>query len=79
MLTSAEPFVSRSAIQATARKFWVFEAADYLVERGIYPIHELPWAMAHAKRLASLNTDEGGELMVSPREAVDEDLEYEPS
>lgn len=77
MLT-VEP-VSRSARQATERKFWIMEAADYLVALNVYEIDELPWAMAHAKRLAARYTDEGGELMESPTQAVNDDLAYEPS
>lgn len=55
------------------------EAADYLVERGVYTYGELVQAYVHAKRLAAVNTDEGGELMESPKQVVDDDLAYEPS
>jgi len=71
--------VTRSARQATERKFWVQEAADYLVQTGVYGPEERDEAVAYADRLAYANTDEGGELMDPPKVRVDDDLAYVPS
>lgn len=67
---------TRSERQATERKFWVQEAADYLVKLGFFGPEERPEAVEYATRLVFTNTDENGELTDSPKDAVDEDLSY---
>lgn len=79
LIVSSDLYTSRSARQAVERKFWALEAADYLVSRGVYSKDKLHLALAHAKRLVARNTDEGGELLESPQQVVDDDLAYEAS
>lgn len=71
--------VTRSERQAVERKFWIIEAAEYLIEKGVFAPHELDQARGYAGHLAYRNTDEGGELMEPPRQFVDDDLCYEAS
>lgn len=68
--------VTRSERQAAECKVWVQEAADYLVHLGVYGPEELQHAHEYASNLCSQYRDDGGELMDTPKDAVDEDLTY---
>lgn len=68
--------VTRVSRQAAERKYWKQEAADLLVLKGVCGPDELEAAVEYAESLMYRNIDEGGELMVSPKEAVDDDLIY---
>lgn len=70
---------TKSEFQAAARKFWIIEAAEYLISKGLYSSHELEQAREHAASLAYMCTDENGELLESPAEFVEDTLSYEAS
>ena len=65
--------VSQRSVQ---RKFWKLEAADLLILKGVCGPDELEAAAEYAESLMYRNVDENGELLVSPKEAVDDDLIY---
>lgn len=58
------------------RKYWKQEAADLLILKGVCGPEELVEAAEYAESLMYRNVDEGGELMASPQEAVEDDLVY---
>lgn len=69
----------RPARQAAERKYWKQEAADHLILRGIYGPEEQEEALEYAETLCYRSLDESGELLVGPKEAVNDDLAYVPS
>lgn len=71
--------VTRVARHTAERKQWKQEAADYLVQLGIFGPDETEQAWDYADRLCYHSRDEGGELFMSAKEAVDEDVAYVPS
>jgi hypothetical protein len=62
--------------QAAERKYWKQEVADLLILMGIFGPEEPATAAVYASRLMYRNLDEGGELTVSPKEAVEDDATY---
>lgn len=67
---------SRVSRHSAERKYWKQEAADLLILKGVCGPDELEAAAEYAESLMYRNVDESGELMVSPKEAVDDDLIY---
>ncbi|QNO00492.1 hypothetical protein phiPsa347_010 [Pseudomonas phage phiPsa347] len=66
----------RSHRQAQERREWIDEAVVYLLALGIYAQDEITDAANLAIYLFSSARDEGGEIMYSAKEAVDEELTY---
>lgn len=69
-------FESRSDRQNRERVVWVAEAVAYLIALGVYAPDELEGANDLADNLWWYARDEGGEMMYSAKEAVDEELTY---
>lgn len=67
---------TRVSRQSAERKYWKQEAADLLILKGVCGPDELVEAAEYAESLMYRNVGEGGELMASPKEAVDDDLIY---
>jgi hypothetical protein len=65
--------------QAAERKYWKQEVADLLILTGMFGPDEQAAAGIYATSLMYRNLDEGGELIVSPKEAVEDDYSYEES
>lgn len=62
--------------RAAERKYWRQEAADLLILKGVCGPDELEAAAEYAESLMYRSIGDGGELLVSPKEAVDDDLIY---
>ncbi|MNC03756.1 hypothetical protein D3C81_1070710 [compost metagenome] len=62
--------------QAAERKYWKQEVADLLILMGIFGPEEPATAAVYATKLMYRNLDENGELMVSPKEAIEDDCNY---
>jgi hypothetical protein len=69
-------FVTRSERQAAERREWIADAVGYMIGLGIYAQEEVYDCFALAESLEYHARDEGGELMFSAKEAVDEELTY---
>lgn len=69
-------FESRSDRQAREAKAWVEEAVTYMLAIGLYAQEEISEAVDLAENLHWWARDEGGEMMYSAKEAVDEELTY---
>lgn len=67
---------TRHERQAIERSVWIMEAAAYMVDSGLYAVEEWEQAVELASNLHYHNRDEGGEMMASPKEAVDEEITY---
>ena len=67
---------SRLCRQSTERKYWMQEASELLILKGVFDSHWRLEAAEYAESLTYRNLDENGELMVSPSEAVEDDLIY---
>lgn len=62
--------------QAQERKEWIVDAVWYLLDIGIYTQDEIYDAWSLAESLHWHGKDEGGEMMFTPKESVDEELSY---
>jgi hypothetical protein len=69
-------FVTRTERHAAERKEWIADAVGYLIGLGIYAQEEVDGCFALAESLEFHARDEGGELMYTAKEAVDEELSY---
>lgn len=56
-------YIPRHVRQKIERDAWVDDAADYLVEIGVYKADKFQYASDRAKAFMHWNIDEGGELM----------------
>ena len=56
-------YVPRELAQYITRSAWVDDAADYLIEIGIYNPDEFNYACERVKAFMHWNIDEGGELI----------------
>ena len=64
------------SLRSVERKYWKQEAADLLILKGVCGPDELEAAAEYAESLMYRSIGEGGELLLSPKEAVDDDLIY---
>jgi hypothetical protein len=55
--------VPREVTRHITRSAWVDDAADYLIEIGVYKAEEFRYACDRAKAFMHWNVDEGGELV----------------
>lgn len=69
-------FVTRSARQAVERMEWIADAVAYMISIGLFAQEEIYDCVALAESLHYHSKDEGGEMMYSAKEAVDEELTY---
>lgn len=69
-------FESRSDSQARERKAWIADAVAHMIMIGLYAQEEVYEAVDLAENLHYSNRNEGGEMMCSAKEAVDEELTY---
>ncbi|UAW53462.1 hypothetical protein QGX15_gp014 [Pseudomonas phage psageK4e] len=72
----AVTFVTRSDRQAAERKEWIADAVAHMISIGLYAQEEVDQAYELADNLHYHSKDEGGEMMYSAKEAVDEELTY---
>jgi hypothetical protein len=72
----AVAFETRSDRQARIRKEWIADAVGYLIGLGVYAQEEVEQAYELADNLHWHAKDEGGEMMYTAKEAVDEELTY---
>lgn len=68
--------LAQVTLRATERKYWKQEAADLLILKGVCGPDEIEAAAEYAESLMYRNLGVGGFLLVSPKEAVDDDLIY---
>ena len=69
-------FETRTQRRARERKVWIEQAVAYMIEIDIYAQEEVEQATNLAENLHFHCKDEGGEMMCSPKDAVDEELRY---
>ncbi|QNN99975.1 hypothetical protein phiPsa267_009 [Pseudomonas phage phiPsa267] len=72
----AVAFETRSERQLRIRKEWIADAMTYLFAIGIFAQEEISDCYDLADNLHWHSKDEGGEMMYSAKEAVDEELTY---
>lgn len=68
--------ITRTERQVAERKEWVAEAMTYMFSLGIFAQEEISDCHYLAHSLHFSARDEGGEMMYSAKEAVDEELTY---
>ena len=68
--------MERGERQSLERKEWIADAVAYLLAIGVYAQEEVYEAFYLAESLQYHSRDEGGEMMYSAKEAVDEELSY---
>ncbi|UAV89609.1 hypothetical protein [Pseudomonas phage COT4] len=68
--------VTRSERQAAEAREWIADAVGYMIMIGLYEQKEIYDAVDLAENLHYHSRDEGGEIMYSAKEAVDEELTY---
>ncbi len=68
--------VTRAERQAAERREWIADAVGYMISIGLYAQDEIYDALDLAENLHYHSVDEGGELMYSAVDAVDEELTY---
>lgn len=68
--------VTRSERQAAEAREWIADAVQYMIMIGLYAQEEIYEAVDLAENLHYHNRDEGGEMMSSAKEAIDEELTY---
>jgi 3-deoxy-D-arabino-heptulosonate 7-phosphate (DAHP) synthase len=64
------------ALRSVERKYWKQEAAELLIIKGVCSPQDTEAAQEYAESLMYRNLDETGVLLVSPQEAVDDDIIY---
>jgi hypothetical protein len=74
-MTGAQ-FETRSDRQAREHRDWVATGVAYLIGLSIYAVEEQDEAKDLMECLWWDSRDEGGEMMCTPQEAVDEELTY---
>lgn len=67
---------TRTQRQARERKVWIEQAVAYMIEIGLYAQEEVEQASDLAESLHLHCKDEGGEVVDSPKEVIDEELTY---
>ncbi|MND53815.1 hypothetical protein D3C80_448630 [compost metagenome] len=68
--------LTRADRQALERDQWMREAADYLVSLGVFEDIKDNRLWQLVDSLHHHSKDEGGEMMYTAKEAVDEELTY---
>lgn len=68
--------VTRSERQAAEAREWIADAVGYMIMIGLYAQEEISDATDLAENLHYHSRDEGGEIMYSAKEAIDEELTY---
>ena len=68
--------VTRTERQAAEAREWIADAVGYMMNIGLFAQEEIYDALDLAETLHYGNRDEGGELMGSAKEVVDEELTY---
>lgn len=68
--------VPRSERQAAEAREWIADAVQYMSMIGLFTQEEIYDALCLAESLHYHYRDEGGEMMSSAEEAVDEELTY---
>ncbi|WYN05136.1 hypothetical protein ISREJYDI_CDS0176 [Pseudomonas phage UNO-G1W1] len=66
----------RADRQAREAKLWIEEAVTYMLAIGLYAQEEISEAVDLAENLHYHYKDEGGEIDISAKDAVDEELTY---
>ena len=69
-------FVPRDERQREERIQWINEAVAYMFELKVFAPDEYVQAVELADSLHWHNKDEGGDMMDTPKQAVDEELTY---
>lgn len=68
--------VTRTERQAAEAREWIADAVQYMIILGLFAQEEVYDAVDLAESLHYHNRDEGGEMISSAKEAVDEELTY---
>lgn len=68
--------VTRSERQASEARAWIADAVGYMISLGLFAQEEVGDAIDLAESLHYHYRDEGGEMTLSAKEAVDEELTY---
>lgn len=76
MATKTIVVESRHERQAREQKAWIEEAVSYMMQIGLYAQEEVEQAVDLAENLHYHYKDEGGEIDISAKDAVDEELTY---
>jgi hypothetical protein len=67
---------TRNERQAVEAREWIADAVQYMIMIGLFAQEEIYDAVDLAENLHYHFRDEGGEMMYSAKEAVDEELTY---
>lgn len=66
----------RSERQARERRSWIAGAMAYMFEMRLFSASQYNQCQDFAETLWFANRNEGGEMMNTPQEAVDEEISY---